>query len=80
MNRQFIKVTKKRFTTFIRTYPSTLNKDVAGFFDPPLITYNDFSLGDWPDSIVAKHSFSDLMGTKPNDFYIIDSTGKEELQ
>ena len=28
-------------------------RDVFGASEPPLITYNDFSLGVWPDSVVA---------------------------
>lgn len=47
-------VTKEEFDDFIDAYPAPLTKDVAGIFEPPLLTYNDFSSGKvWPASVVA---------------------------
>jgi hypothetical protein len=59
-------VTKEEFEQFITTYPRPLDRDVSFISEPPVVTYNDFSLGDWPASIVARHSFDDLMGIKPS--------------
>jgi hypothetical protein len=50
-------VTKEEFEQFIATYPRSLDRDVAMMCEPPVVTYNDFSLGDWPESIVARHTF-----------------------
>jgi hypothetical protein len=48
------KVTKEEFEQFINTYPNTLETDIAGMFEPPLKTWNDFSKAPkWPDSVVA---------------------------
>ncbi len=49
-------VTKNKFDEFIKIYPGKLVRDVYGVFDPPLITYNDFKFGDWPDSVVAYYN------------------------
>ena len=46
-------VDKAAFDKFIANYPRPLACDVAGMFEPPLLTYNDFTLGNWPDSSVA---------------------------
>ncbi len=36
-------------------YPRKLVKDVAGMFEPPLVTWNDFERAPyWPDSVVAQ--------------------------
>lgn len=50
-------VTKEEFEAFIKAfikaYPHPLRLDVAMMYEPPLLTYNDFALGNWPESIVA---------------------------
>ena len=47
-------VSKEEFTSFIETYPNKLEQDVAQFFEPPLITFNDLTDGKmWPDSVIA---------------------------
>lgn len=51
--------TKEEFEEFINKYSKPLDKDVANYFDPPLVTYNDFSLGKWPNCIVAAHSYGE---------------------
>ena len=48
------KVTKEEFKEFIVNYANKLEFDMLGTFEPPLKSYNDFTLGDWPESIVAK--------------------------
>ena len=50
----FIAVDREAFIEYINKYPNILKKDVAGMFDPPIISYNDFTdSNEWPDSIVA---------------------------
>jgi hypothetical protein len=48
-------VDKKTFESFLKNYPRYLERDVTGIFEPPLVTYNDFTLGVWPESVVASH-------------------------
>jgi hypothetical protein len=50
-------VTRGEFEQFVVSYPRQLERDVARFCEPPVVTYNDFSLGNWPASVVASHSF-----------------------
>lgn len=48
------KVSKAEFFDFIRNYPRNLEVDICGISDPPLKTYNDFTISDqWPGSVVA---------------------------
>jgi hypothetical protein len=50
--------TKEELLTFVRTYPRVLQRDVYGACEPPLVTYNDFTRGVWPDSVVASFKIS----------------------
>jgi hypothetical protein len=52
-------VTREAFEQFIVSYPRPLERDVAKMCEPPVVTYNDFSLGQWPASIVARHTFEE---------------------
>jgi hypothetical protein len=54
--------TKEEFDAFVATYSRRLDRDVYCVCEPPLITYNDFSFGDWPDSVVASYSAGDHPG------------------
>lgn len=47
------KVTKEEHEQFVVGYPNQLHKGVSTIYDPPVLEWNDFSLGDWPKSIVA---------------------------
>ncbi len=47
------KCTLDEFNAFVKAYPRKLVRDVNGTCEPPYVTYNDFTLGDWPKSIVA---------------------------
>ena len=50
----FKQVSKAEFDAFIRQYPRKLDKDVCGIFEPPMISWNDFTLAPmWPESVVA---------------------------
>lgn len=52
--------------SFVASYPRPLEVDKTYISEPPLITYNDFSLGNWPDSVVASyHPF----GGDPKDLW-----------
>lgn len=46
-------VTKEEFELFIKNYPHELEIDVCGIFEPPIKSYNDFTIGMWPESVVA---------------------------
>ena len=46
-------VAKEEFDKFLIQYPNKLKRDVNQIFCPPVVSYNDFSIGDWPDSVVA---------------------------
>lgn len=74
-----IKVSKEEFDKFVKTYPRELCCDVWGACEPPLVTYNDFTLGNWPDSVVARTwAYSDKVGdyyyAKPEDrdYYVLE--------
>jgi hypothetical protein len=48
------------FKAFIQGYPRPLQSDVCGISEPEFVSYNDFDLGPWPDSVVAKyHNYAD---------------------
>jgi hypothetical protein len=59
------RVSKEEFERFLATYPRKLERDVARMCGPPLVSYNDFTLGNWPQSVVASHSFADLACKMP---------------
>jgi hypothetical protein len=46
-------VTKEEFYAFVAVYPRPLETDVVRFCEPPVKTWNDFTLGNWPQSVVA---------------------------
>lgn len=47
-------VTKEELEKFVRKYPRKLEKHEVMICSPPLLTYNDFEIGEYPDSVVAK--------------------------
>jgi len=51
----WVTVTREEFERLIDSYPRKLVQDVNGTSEPPFVTYNDFSLGKWPESVVAGH-------------------------
>lgn len=57
-------VTKEEFDNFIANYPRKLDYAVLTICSPEKGQYNDFTLGDWPKSVVA--SFN-LWGHNPED-------------
>lgn len=69
----FKEVTKEEFQDFVRNYPNKLEWNVSGACDPPLGSYNDFTLGNWSESVVAKVFLmdgSDYYGGRTNEYYI----------
>lgn len=74
---QFNAVTKTEFDAFIAAYPRKLARDVAGMYDPPLITYNDFERAPyWPDSIIASHkAYTSYEDDAPTGFQVIADVG-----
>lgn len=70
----YISVTKEEFEAFIKNYPRKLIYDCYGVCEPPLITYNDFELGKWPDSIVAQTWLYD--NNKNSIFYKLETEKK----
>ncbi len=50
----FKEVPEVEFWTFVNGYPIKLEWDVCNVYDPPMGTYNDFRLGVWPASNVAR--------------------------
>lgn len=74
MNDGFKQVTKEEFDKFIKNYPNKLVWDVAGYFEPPLGSYNDFSNNKvWPGSMVAQinmYDGSDYYKGKTKEYFI----------
>lgn len=60
------RVSKEEFEKFIKSYPRKLSMDVCAIAEPPLITYNDFTLGKFPDCIVARRW---AVSDNPNDYF-----------
>jgi len=57
--------TKEEFDSFVKMYPKELSRRKHGMFEPPLITYDDWQYGKWPDSTVARIVCNEEMGTDP---------------
>ena len=47
--------TPAELAAFVEAYPRKLVRDVYGACEPPLVTFNDFTRGDWPASVVAQY-------------------------
>lgn len=45
--------TKEEFDQYLNEYQGTLRGTVCHICMPPVINYNDFKLGNWPESMVA---------------------------
>ena len=53
MKKEFKQVSKEEFDAYAKAYPNPLDWNVAGMFEPPLGSFNDFTLGKWPETVVA---------------------------
>ena len=69
------RVSEEEFYAFIKAYPNKLDFDTCGIYDPPLSSYNDFSRGMWPDSMVAKIHRNDMLPQEwnagENEYFIL---------
>jgi len=54
MQKPFKQIGKHDFSDFLDNYDGSLARDICRICDPPVITYNDFKLGKFPKSIVAR--------------------------
>ena len=63
-------VTQGEFEAFVRDYHRPLERDVYRACDPPYVSYNDLTLGDWPDSVVASYIAGDMLGGERSGFRI----------
>lgn len=57
----YTNVAHEEFLQFLSSYPNPLATDTTGICEPPVTTWNDFSRGVWPKSIVARAIRNDLM-------------------
>lgn len=46
-------VSEDEYYDFLESYPREIERNVSSVCDPPVISYNDFKLGNFPDSIIA---------------------------
>ena len=54
---------KEEFDDFIAKYPRPLTRDVFGAGEPPVVTFNDFTIAPkWPESVVASYFAEDSVG------------------
>lgn len=60
--------TEAEFNTFREGYPRALTRAAHGVYEPPIVTFNDWTLGEWPESVVALYR-DDQSG--PRDFEIL---------
>lgn len=69
------RVTKDEFYEFVNSYPTKLDFDTTGIYDPPLSSYNDFTRGVWPYSMVAKIHRNDMLPDEwnagENEYYLL---------
>lgn len=78
--KKYKQVSKDEFERYISEYSKSKNiklvKDIAGMFEPPLLTVNDFSEGKvWPESIIAKACLmdgSEYYDGKTTEYFIPD--------
>jgi hypothetical protein len=68
----FTEVTEEQAREFVRNYPRKLEWDCTGICEPPLGSYNDFTYGFWPDSMVIK-----VIMDEPKEYYIRNDLIKE---
>jgi hypothetical protein len=51
--KKFKQASKAEFEEFIESYPNKLESHTSHIITPPIVSFNDFSLGKFPESIVA---------------------------
>jgi len=60
---------------FVNAYPRRLEVDVYRVPEPPVVTWNDFTLGNWPDSVVCGKVMESYLGTAASFFIVERGTG-----
>jgi hypothetical protein len=59
MSEQKRKVTETEMLDHIQAWPRPITPDRLMTFEPPLVTFNDFTLGRWPECVVASCTMSE---------------------
>ena len=49
------KVSREEFDRFLKTYPRKLEAACVTVGTPESMTFNDYTLGNWPESVVASY-------------------------
>lgn len=62
----FDAVNKAEFDTFVNSYPTPLAKGVATACQPPVRTYADLLLGEYPENVVAMCALPGVMPEGPH--------------
>lgn len=57
-------VTKEEFDAFIAQYPRPLTRHLTTICSPEQLSYNDWTLGIWPTSVVAYYFVGDPPGAE----------------
>ncbi len=63
-----IAATPEQYDAFLASYPRELDRHLTTICEPCQISYNDFTLGKWPQSIVACCAVEDYLLTDPDKF------------
>ncbi len=66
--RVMIDATPEQYDAFLASYPRKLDRHLTTICEPLYISYNDFTMGKWPDSIVAGCMVDDYLLTDPTKF------------
>lgn len=61
---QWKDVTRAELDAYVKAYPRKLVLDIARMCEPHMANYNDFALGNWPESMVARYSLGDPEGSQ----------------
>lgn len=64
---ELARCTAEEFDAFLAAYPRTLVTDVARICEPPMMSWNDFTIGVWPQSAVATCQLDDIRA-EPGEF------------
>ena len=54
-----VEVTRQEFDDYIKNYPRKLETHFVGMINPPILEYHDFTLGNVPESCVARTNYWD---------------------
>jgi hypothetical protein len=69
--------TKEEHDAFIASYPRKLTRDLLTISQPEQLQHNDFTLGNWPASVVSSyetwgHTPGDIYGKDPGNWRILE--------